>query len=277
MVNPQDITVVFSPQLTIQGRPLNAKVNFERFTHRMTPTRMTISLTIRVIYIGPMKDAVEYKKEELAAEVRIPLNEQKPEVFPISFLQNEEDSQSWYSKLGKGALLSTIPGVGPILALPDVIGGIAGGAQAGFNTAEDLINNMMGTAGDANVKARLMALIWAQGHVVPGGMGVPGVMNPWTDYVGADSGSRRWNLPDSADCSGLVTESYIKVGLGGALGWGGKNNWHPGTADILKQARNNRHLFELVPFIFAVKAVPSCAKRSTRTVALDVLELVTTI
>ena len=43
MVNPRDITVVFSPQFTVQGRPLNARVSFEKFTHRMIPTRMRIA------------------------------------------------------------------------------------------------------------------------------------------------------------------------------------------------------------------------------------------
>ena len=54
MVNPRDITVVFSPQLTVQGRPINAQVVFEKFTHRMTPIRMRISLEMRVMYFGPM-------------------------------------------------------------------------------------------------------------------------------------------------------------------------------------------------------------------------------
>ena len=68
MVNPRDITVVFSPQLTIQGRPINARVTFEKFTHRMTPTRMRISLTMRAVYMGPIKDMTEYNAETFPAE-----------------------------------------------------------------------------------------------------------------------------------------------------------------------------------------------------------------
>lgn len=240
MVNPRDITVVFSPQLTVQGRPLNAKVNFERFTHRMVPTRMTISLTIRVVYMGPMRDQVEYTKEKLQAEAAIPLNEMKPEVFPFSMLQHEEDSQKWWEKLGTGLLKSTVPGVGAIWGLPDVVGGVAGGVGAGLNTAQGLINDMMGTATDANVRARAAALTWAQSVVIPGGIGFPG-MNPWTDYVDKNSGSRRWNLPDSADCSGLVTEAYNKIGLGQALNW----TSHPGTGTIISQAKADKARFEI--------------------------------
>jgi hypothetical protein len=65
MVNPRDITVVFSPQITVQGRPSNAQVSFQRFTHRMVPTRMQIDLTMRVVYFGPMKDMVQYARETI--------------------------------------------------------------------------------------------------------------------------------------------------------------------------------------------------------------------
>jgi hypothetical protein len=65
MVNPRDITVVFSPQLTVQGRPINAQVSFEKFTHRMTPVRMRISLTMRVMYFGPIREQTEYRMQKL--------------------------------------------------------------------------------------------------------------------------------------------------------------------------------------------------------------------
>jgi cell wall-associated NlpC family hydrolase len=57
MVNPQDITVVFSRELTVQGRPINARVNFMKFSRSMVPTRMMISLTIRISYFGPLRAA----------------------------------------------------------------------------------------------------------------------------------------------------------------------------------------------------------------------------
>jgi hypothetical protein len=72
MVNPRDITVVFSPQLTVQGRPSNAKVSFTRFTHRMTPTRMQIDLTMRVTYFGPLKDMTPYVRDEATVQATIP-------------------------------------------------------------------------------------------------------------------------------------------------------------------------------------------------------------
>lgn len=60
MVNPRDIVVVFSPEITVQGRPLNASLVYEKFTHRMIPTRMRIQLTMRVVYWGPLRDMTTY-------------------------------------------------------------------------------------------------------------------------------------------------------------------------------------------------------------------------
>jgi hypothetical protein len=57
MFNPRNITVVFGPELTVQGRPYNASMRFEKFDHRMTPTRMTISLTLKAFYIGPVSSS----------------------------------------------------------------------------------------------------------------------------------------------------------------------------------------------------------------------------
>ena len=67
MVNPRDITVVFSQEITVQGRPLNASVVFERFTHKMVPTRMRINLQMRVVYFGPMRDITTFVPETVRA------------------------------------------------------------------------------------------------------------------------------------------------------------------------------------------------------------------
>lgn len=67
MVNPRNITVVFSPQLTIQGRPNQAEVVYEKFDHRMTPTRMTIRLSMKAYYIGPAKKDFTFAQSTAAA------------------------------------------------------------------------------------------------------------------------------------------------------------------------------------------------------------------
>lgn len=53
MINPNNITVVFSQELAVTGRPYNATVSFEKFSHRMVPTRMRIGIQMKVVYIGP--------------------------------------------------------------------------------------------------------------------------------------------------------------------------------------------------------------------------------
>lgn len=202
MVNPQDICVVFSPQLSVQGRPLNATVNFEKFTHRMTPVRMTITLQMRVIYMGPPRDAIEYKAEELQAEAQIPMGDPIQTEAP-SFEANDNQTSSWFR--------STYQGV--------------------VDSVSATINRAFETAGDGNTQARQAALQWAKDNVVQGGPGT----GPWTDYEGKDSGSKRYNLPESADCSGLVTEAYIKTGNGQSMAWMD----HPGTSVIIDRMKKH--------------------------------------
>lgn len=55
MVNPRNITVVFSPQLSVQGRPYSASVSYEKFDHNMRPVRMTIRLSMKAFYFGPVR------------------------------------------------------------------------------------------------------------------------------------------------------------------------------------------------------------------------------
>jgi len=210
MVNPRDITVVFSPQLTVQGRPLNASVTFEKFTHRMTPTRMTIQLRMRAVYMGPAKDMVEYKKEEFQAEAAIPLDSVKATSY--SWNDNDENALD----VLKNSNNANIQEIGESLA------------------------QQFGQANDQNHAMRLQALQWAMDNVQQGGPGAYHALDSgWTNYTGADSGTMRYGIPIGADCSGLVTHAYIKVGLGDRVKWSG----HPGTAVMIDIALKNRGLF----------------------------------
>ena len=215
MVNPRDITVVFSPQITVQGRPLNARVSFLKFTHRMVPTRMQIDLTMRAIYFGPVKDMVEYMPEQFQAMEQIPIGEALG-VAEITTNDVQDGAQS---------LLDAISGIfsgGGGGGVP------AGGSAFGAGTSDPAgIAGQLPAANDANHKARLDALKWAVTNVTQGGPGE----GAWTDYMGADSGANRYNLPHSADCSGLVTEAYLKTG-NPLIGMAG----HPGTGQILPTA-----------------------------------------
>ena len=214
MVNPRDITVVFSPQFTVQGRPLNAQVSFEMFTHRMVPTRMRIALTMRAVYMGPVKDMTEYQAEIFQAETSVPLNEIKPPDYIWNFNQLTDaraaaSSDKWYIKELTGDASSS--------SSSSTSTDTPGSGQADFNAQTGLSN-------DANQTSRNAAV----------GMAMS-IVNAGTLYAGLNDGLGRHNLPTSADCSGLVTEAYVRLGLGPAMNW---SDW-PDTTTILSRFQSN--------------------------------------
>lgn len=74
MVNPNNITAVFGEDLTVHGRPYNASVSFEKFNHRMIPTRMSITIVMKAFYIGPVRTNYNFSTnvEEAVVQATIP-------------------------------------------------------------------------------------------------------------------------------------------------------------------------------------------------------------
>ena len=64
MVNPRNITVVFGPDLQVTGKPYNASVSFDKFSHKMTTTRCRILLQMKVLQIGPRPLSYTYRTEK---------------------------------------------------------------------------------------------------------------------------------------------------------------------------------------------------------------------
>jgi len=205
MVNPRDITVIFSPQMSVQGRPLNARVTFEKFTHRMTPTRMRISLTMRAVYIGPVRDMTEYRAETFAAQAAIPYGRGSAE-SNIATMTEVVDNET-------SALNNSTPA--------------SDGDSTDTNTGTDY-NTQQGIAGDANSATRAAALNWAKAHVVQG----------TTQYNA--NGSARYNLPASADCSGLVCAAYKAMGINNTKLFGAT---YAGTHLMLSTFRNTNYKY----------------------------------
>lgn len=196
MVNPRDITVIFSPQLTVQGRPINAQVVFEKFSHRMTPIRMRISLEMRVVYIGPMRAPTEYTME--------------------TSTQNTTDSvasddTAAFSFTRTGLIQAAGAGAGAtgyaLSAQPAATAGLAGMA--------DLSNT-------PNAAIRMSALQWARDHVRDG----------YTQYDRSRRGSGvdPSGLLRYTDCSGLVWSAYDGISMTTHMGWGGAVK-HPTATD----------------------------------------------
>lgn len=70
MVNPKNVVVVFGQDLSVQGRPYNASVSFEKFNNRMTPTRLRISIAMKAFYIGPVQTIPNYSLYSTESNVK---------------------------------------------------------------------------------------------------------------------------------------------------------------------------------------------------------------
>lgn len=89
MVNPRNITVVFGPQLSVQGRPYRASVRYEKFDHQMTPIRMTITLSMKVYYFGPVKEDFSFSTTDSTDtfQATIPYDEKVKYTFTYNDVQ----------------------------------------------------------------------------------------------------------------------------------------------------------------------------------------------
>lgn len=191
MVNPRDITVVFSPQLTVQGRPFNASINFTKFTNRMVPTRMEIQLSMRVTYFGPLRDMTPYVKEEAVTAASIPYSDIEDTYhIDINDLIAAKDRiiADISEKLGtsdgdSGGTGATVTGdAGPI--------------------AKDVIDQLTNAhAGSLEINAAILE--YTKGKVAANG----------TEYRFAQ---RSWF---EADCSGLVWIAFKEMGHLGTMKW----------------------------------------------------------
>ena len=61
------IAAIFSPSIVFYGNIIAADSVFEKFSHRMTPTRMTLTLTMRINAVGPEKQPTAVDGVQAAA------------------------------------------------------------------------------------------------------------------------------------------------------------------------------------------------------------------
>jgi hypothetical protein len=226
MVNPRDITVVFSPQITIQGRPINAQVSFEKFSHRMTPIRMRISLEMRVVYIGPIKPATEIVAEKYINDTKASIAPDDSTLFTFTF--NDLVIANGASAGATGFQAS---------ASPDV--------QTALSTQTQFFNT-------PNTGARNDAYSWAQAHVIEG----------YTEYNRNQRGAgldANGNI-HYTDCSGLVWNAYEAVGLTSKMGWGGSIGGPASTDSMLNSFKSNN--WRAVELIYQWNADSATAART---------------
>jgi hypothetical protein len=190
MVNPRDITVVFSPQITVQGRPFNAQINFTRFTNRMVPTRMEIALTMRVTYFGPLKDMVPYVKEEATTAATIPYSD-----IEDTYHINIDDLVAAKDRI--------IKAITDKLGLSDSDEGTGAPVEGNAGPiAKDIIDDLTNAhAGSLEINAAILE--YTKQKVAANG----------TTYRFAQ---RSWY---EADCSGLVWIAFSDMGHLGTMKW----------------------------------------------------------
>lgn len=95
MINPRNITTVFSPQLSVQGRPYRASVEYQKFDHNMTPIRMVITLMLKVTYIGPVRADFNFSgtKDEGVFAATIPYDESVSYSYTVEELKDAKQME----------------------------------------------------------------------------------------------------------------------------------------------------------------------------------------
>jgi cell wall-associated NlpC family hydrolase len=180
MINPRNITVVFSPQLSVQGRAFRASVQYQKFDHKMTPTRMVITLSMTVFYFGPIKEDFSFSSTQDAGtfEATIPYDEN---------LQYEVT----YTDVQEASLIDDVNLIN---------------ASTGVNNARGAINSIRANIGPLNGSARERALQAA--------MSLGNSTVQYDQVRPIDMGDN----PAYLDCSGLVIWAYGKAGALEAIG-----------------------------------------------------------
>lgn len=180
MVNPRNITVVFGPQLSVQGRPYRASVRYTKFDHKMTPIRMVISLSMKAVYFGPVRSDFTFSStsDVLTYEATIPYDENI--TYEVTYSDVEQASI-----LDDQALLNASPGTQRAAEIARQIGTIAY---------------------PLNGSVRELALLKAES------LGDSRVPYDQLRPIPTD------DIPSALDCSGLVIWAYNKIGALDAIG-----------------------------------------------------------
>jgi cell wall-associated NlpC family hydrolase len=181
MINPRNITVVFSPQLSVQGRAYRASVTYSKFDHQMTPIRMTISLSMKVFYFGPVRSDFEFSSTDSTAtyEATIPYDENLQ--YEVTYSDVEQ------------ALLTDDANIL--------------NASSGVQNASNTLGRIGNISIPANGITRMRALTMAEQL---GESTIPyDQLRPIPNDPGPNAG---------LDCSGLVIWAYTKIGALESIG-----------------------------------------------------------
>lgn len=185
MINPRNLTVVFSPQLSVMGRPTTASVVYEKFDHLMRPVRMRISLGMKAFYIGPVRSDFAFSQSQSEGKFSATIMYDESVKYTVTYEQVK------YAKL----TLEGNEGGGEVTFAADTTGGGVTGT----------IGAIGGTSGTANAGVRSAALQKAES------LGENQYPYIKTRPVPTDPSQ-------GLDCSGLVYWAYREIGATSAIG-----------------------------------------------------------
>jgi cell wall-associated NlpC family hydrolase len=207
MANPKDITVVFSKDLTVQGRPTNARVQFIKFDRDMVPTRMIVSLTMIITYFGPIRQAYGFDTYQSTGDYEA--------LVPYSQVYSEEYTTEQLKAATKGyndaiAAISFLDAAQP---RESPYRNSAGGVGA----ADAAVTGANGVSVPSNTSLQAATLAAAKQRA-----SVPGVFySSPNNRIG----------PKGYDCSGFVSMAYKDCGASDVLpGPGSTSSIHAANA-----------------------------------------------
>ena len=119
MINPRNITVVFGPQLSVQGRAFRAAVDYTKFDHTMTPTRMTISVSMKVFYFGKVTEDFAFASTTSEAEYEATIPYDQSDIYKINEKNLDEAIRIGYTVRNPGTTTPIGP-TGPIGSVTDI-------------------------------------------------------------------------------------------------------------------------------------------------------------
>lgn len=199
MANPRDITVVFSEELTVQGRPTNARVEFTKFHSNMVPIRMEVTLNMVITYFGPIRSSYQFDSAPTVGTYAplVPYGEVYPETYTEA--QLEEATRNWQE--GVDAKLSE-------------------SRSRGKESAFSSVSNTAATASIANAEAAALTVAKVREIIATG--------------AGYSSDPAHRYGPNTYDSGGLVSAAYQRAGLLPALTGGLPSS----ATDIYRAAEN---------------------------------------
>jgi hypothetical protein len=224
MVNPKDITVVFSEDLTVQGRPTNARVSFTKFDHRMVPVRMQVDLTMITTYFGPFRSS-------FGLDVFKPASQYDPLVPYTSVIETAFSS----------ADLET--------AIKQYEDGVTAASNAGGGSPDSYFSKLLSSSTSSSTSAAVAqyggaSLITSAPN---GDLRLKALQNAYTRTANNPAYSQAQGMrtgPNSYDCSGLVWRCYEDLGAGKILAG---TSYAPSTEGIA--AYQNANNWKTMPIV----------------------------